>query len=180
MPPLRFILTTIACLSSLAHADDKPKPVTRTFYVSGVECGSCVYAVQQSVTETKGVADVTVVQLIDSIANVTFDPKKVSDQQIAQAVREAYPLHGMPYLATLKLRMPGYAKNAAKVDRLFAGWKKSVTMEVIDKAKGELVVHFLPLEVDAQKTAPQGWSIALLAEAAKGLGLDFNVESEGQ
>lgn len=51
----------------------------------------------------KGIQDVTVVQIIDNYANVTFDPAVVSDQQIAQAVREAYPLHGMPYLATLKL-----------------------------------------------------------------------------
>ena len=180
MNPLRIILTAILFLSSLAQADDKTQPVTRTFYVSGVECGSCVYAVQQSVTETKGVADVTVVQLIDSIANVTFDPKVATDQQIAQAVREAYPLHGMPYLATLKLRMPGYARHAAKVDGLFAAWKQSVKMEVTDKAKGELVVHFLPLEVDAKKTAPQGWSLALLTEATKGLGLDFKLESEGR
>ncbi|MEZ5387900.1 MAG: heavy-metal-associated domain-containing protein [Prosthecobacter sp.] len=167
MKPLCLIPAAVLFLSSLVQAEDKPKPVTRTFYVSGIECGSCVYSVQQSVTETKGVADVTVVQFIDSIANVTFDPKTVSDQQIAQAVREAYPLHGMPYLATLKLRMPGYAQHAAKVDGLFAGWKQSVTMEVTDKAKGELVIHFLPLEVDAKKSAPQGWSIALLTEACK-------------
>lgn len=180
MNRLLIIGTSFLFGVSMVIADDRPQPVTRTFYVSGVECGSCVYAVQQSVTETKGVADVTVVQLIDSIANVTFDPKVVSDQQIAQAVREAYPLHGMPYLATLKLRMPGYAKNAAKVDDMFAAWKQSVKMEVADKAKGQLVVHFLPLEGDARKAAPQGWSLALLTEAVKGLGLNFELENEGQ
>lgn len=173
---MRTLLFLLLSSLSLVRAAD---PVTRTFYVSGVECGSCVYAVQQSVTETKGVADVMVVQLVDAFAKVTFDPKIVSDQQIAQAVREAYPLHGMPYLATLKLRMPGYAQNAAKVDGLFAAWKQSVTMEVTDKAKGELVIHFLPLEAGAKKAVPQGWSLVKLTEATKRLGLEFTLETEG-
>ncbi|WP_395716990.1 heavy-metal-associated domain-containing protein [Prosthecobacter sp.] len=156
------------------------EPVTRTFYVSGIECGSCVYMVQQSVAETKGVEDVTVVQIIDNYANVTFDPAVVTDHQIAQAVREAYPLHGMPYLATLKLRVADYAKNSAKVDGLFAAWKGFLKLEVIDKAKGELEVHFLPLEADEKKAGPQGWKFTQWAEAAKRDGIEFTLEQEGR
>lgn len=167
-----FFLTT----SWLAAAE----PVKRTFYVSGIECGSCVYMVQQAVTETKGVSSVTVVQIIDKYANVTFDPSVVTDHQIAQAVREAYPLHGTPYLATLKLCVADYAKNAAKVDGLFAAWKDSLKVEVIDKAKGELVVHFLPMPSDEKKTGPQGWTFAEWAEAAQKHGVEFKLKQEAE
>lgn len=170
-----FIPAFFFCLSWLSAGE----PVTRTFYVSGIECGSCVYMVQQSVAGIKGVGDVTVMQTIDNFANVTFDPSVVSDQQIAQAVREAYPLHGTPYLATLKLHVTDYAKNAAKVDGLFAVWKDSLKMEVIDKAKGDLVVHFLPLEADKKKAGPQGWNFVKWVDAAKQHGFEFTVGKEG-
>lgn len=171
-----LLFPLLLCGSALTAAE----PVKRTFYVSGIECGSCVYMVQQSVTETKGVQDVTVIQIIDNYANVTFDPAVVSDQQIAQAVREAYPLHGMPYLATLKLSVTDYAKNAAKVDGLFATWKDSLKMEVIDKATGALVIHFLPLEVDKKKAGPQGWNFTQLLEAARKQGVEFKLEQEAE
>jgi hypothetical protein len=91
------------------------------------------------------VSDVAVVQVIDSFANVTFDPQLVSEHQIAQAVREAYPLHGMPYLATLKLRLPDYAKHAAKADAVLTRWKDWITVKRVDQTKGEFEIHFLPL-----------------------------------
>ncbi|MBE2287298.1 MAG: heavy-metal-associated domain-containing protein [Prosthecobacter sp.] len=171
-----FVFPLIVAFSSVRAAE----PVTRTFYVSGIECGSCVYMVQQSVAETKGVQDVTVIQIIDGYANVTFDPAVVSDQQIAQAVREAYPLHGMPYLATLKLSVTDYAAKAAKVEALFAAWKDALKLEVIDKAKGEVLVHFLPLEADKKKAGPQGWRFTQLVEAAKKEGVEFKLEREGE
>lgn len=178
MQSLRILLTTILFLSSIAWAEDKPQPVTRTFYVSGVECGSCVYVVQQSVSETKGVSDAMVVQVIDNYANVTFDPKVVSDHQIAQAVREALPIHGMPYLAMLKMKVADFATNEPKVKALFSGWKKWVEVEAVDKAKGEVLLHFLPLEADEKKAGPQGWRMELLTEAAKKAGLKFTLEQE--
>jgi copper chaperone CopZ len=184
MKPLLTALT-LAIIAHAAVAADKPQTITRTFYVSGIACGSCVYMVQQSIAETKGVKDVTVVQVIDNYANVTFDPKVVSDHQIAQAVREAYPLHGMPYLATLKLRIPEYAKNATKVDAVLARWKNAIKAEVADKAKGEILIHFEPLQVDESKTQPQGWNLAQFTEALqspapKGLGLSFTLEEEAR
>ncbi|WP_395736076.1 heavy-metal-associated domain-containing protein [Prosthecobacter sp.] len=172
---IRF-LALFSFLSSLAAAE----PVTRTFYISGVECGSCVYMVQHSITETKGVVDATVVQVLDNYANVTFDPSALSEQQIAQAVREAYPLHGMPYLATLKLTVMNYAENAAKVEGLFSEWKQHLNLEVVDKAKGVLVVHFLPLEVDQKRQGPQGWSLAQWTAAARKHGVQFKMAEEGR
>ena len=167
-------------MAGLRAAEKQPAV---TFYVSGVECGSCVYLVQQSISETKGVADATVVQVIDTYANVVFDPKRVSEHQVAQAVREALPIHGKPYLATLKLHVPDYAKHAAKVDGLFERWKDWVEVETVDKAKGELLIHFHELKSDPKKTGPQGWSLAQFAAAMKspapkGLGLDFTLEEE--
>jgi hypothetical protein len=42
---------------------------------------------------------------------VSYDPKLVSEHQIAQAVREAPGLHGMPYIATMKVRVPGFSQH---------------------------------------------------------------------
>ena len=184
MKPVSILLIAATFVLASLFAAEKPQPVTRRFYVSGVECGSCVYVVQQSVSEAKGVSDVTVVQVIDNYANVTFDPQVVSEHQIAQVVREALPIHGMPYLATLKLRIPEYAKNAAPVDEVFARWKKWVEIEAVDRTKGDFVIHFLPLQTDSKKTGPQGWSLAQFTEAMKapaprGLGLEFKLEMGG-
>lgn len=183
---MKFVLLTLTLLTLIpapATLAAERQPVTLTFYVSGVECGSCVYVVQQSVAETKGVSDVTVVQVIDNYAKVSFDPQVVSEHQIAQAVREGYPLHGMPYQFTLKLRVPDYANkgNSSRVDALFAQWKDSVLIDLVDKAKGEFVIHFLPLKVDAKKAGPQGWSLAQLTQAMKapaGLGIEFTLQQE--
>jgi hypothetical protein len=54
----------------------------------------------------------------------------------------------------------------------------------VDKAKGELLIHFHELKIDPKKTGPQGWSLAQFATAMKSpepncLGLDFTVEAEG-
>lgn len=173
---LRLLALLIAATSTLSAADPL---VTRTFYVSGVECGSCVYMVQQSIGETKGVEDVQVVQIIDNYAQVTFNPKRVSDHQIAQAVREAIPLHGTPYLATLRVKMPDYAKHKTAVDRLFAGWKGSVTLVPSLEVKDEFTIHFEPLKVESKKSEPQGWSLAKFTETLKGLGVGFTLVQEG-
>jgi copper chaperone CopZ len=172
------LLTAIVLMSATLNAADPA--VTRTFYVSGVECGSCVYMVQQSIGETKGVEDVQVVQIIDNYAQVTFNPKTVSDHQIAQAVREAIPLHGTPYLATLRVKMPEYAKRKAALDQLFAGWKGSVTLVPLLEVKDEFAIHFEPLKADTKKAEPHGWSFTTFTEAMKGLGVDFTLVQEGQ
>ncbi|MFO1437017.1 MAG: heavy-metal-associated domain-containing protein [Verrucomicrobiaceae bacterium] len=177
MTALARLLALFFALKTAVSAADPV--VTRTFYVSGVECGSCVYMVQQSIGETKGVEDVQVVQIIDNYAQVTFNPKRVSDHQIAQAVREAIPLHGTPYLATLRVKMPDYAKHKAAVDKLFAGWKGSVTLVPSLEVKDEFTIHFEPLKTDAKKAEPQGWSLAAFTEAMKGLGVGFTLVQEG-
>lgn len=194
-----FPLSTALLLLHLPAAPlgAETPPATReiTFYVSGLECGSCVYMVQQSLTETKGVVDAHVIQMIDSIAKVTFDPKVVTEHQLAQAVRDSTALHGMPYLASLKFQIPAYAQpaNQARVDAVFAKWKPWLEIEVEDKAKGAFILHFRPLEGAAKPAEgeptptpppaashparPTGWQLpelhtALAAPAPQGLGLE--------
>lgn len=181
------ILSTFALLTCASMAADKPAPPAQTvFLISGLECGSCVYMVQYALSQTSGVKEAEVMQTSDNFAKVSFDPKVVSEHQLAQAVRDAPALHGTPYLATMKLRVSGLARdgNAAKVKALFNRWKQWVEMEVWDEREGEIVLRFQPLEPDAKGVLPRGWSPALLSEALqapapKGLGLKFEIVEPG-
>ncbi len=161
-------------------ADEKSGSPALTFDVTGLECGACVYAVQQAIRETKGVSDVEVMQTTEGYARVVFDPKVVTEHQIAQSVREAFPLHGAPYLIKLRVRLPAYAKDgvSAKVDVVFARWQKWVVVKPVNKEKGEFLIQFKPLEKDSKAAGPQGWSLteltrALKAPAPEGLGLEL-------
>jgi hypothetical protein len=120
------------------------------------------------------------------VVNIAFDTHVSSAHQIAQAVAEAFPLHGKPYEATLRIRVPEYGKdgNAAKIDAVFAKRKEWVRIEVMDKEKGEFAIHFLPLTVDKAKPGPQGWNPghfghAIHDPAPKGLGLPFSLVKQG-
>jgi len=183
---LHLLLTTSFLLSATSLiAEEKPKPTTLTFYVGGVECPSCVYSVNYSISQLKSVSDVTAGQFIENYANVTFDPKVVSIHQIAQAVTDAAPLHGVPYQATMKLFIPDYAKeqNSRKVDALFAQWKSLVEVETVDRAAGEFIVHFQPLKLNEKKAGPQGFKHedllnALQGPAPQGLGLKIRLAEE--
>ncbi len=183
---LHLLLTTSFLLSATGLiAEEKPKPTTLTFYVGGVECPSCVYSVNYSISQLKSVSDVTAGQFIENYANVTFDPKVVSIHQIAQAVTEAAPLHGVPYVATMKLFIPDYAKeqNSRKVDALFARWKALVEVETVDRAAGEFILRFQPLKFDEKKPGPQGFKHeellqALQSPAPQGLGLKVRLVEE--
>lgn len=170
--------------AAVASAADRAQPAQVSFCVSGVECASCVYVIQQALAETRGVAEVEVIQMLESEAKVSFDPAVISEHQIAQAVREAIAIHGTPYLTTLKLRIQGYSRaaHAGDVARVFARWERWVKIEPVEKREGEFVIHFLPLEKDVGQSGPKGWSLAQLTRALKapapeGLGLDFEIVS---
>jgi copper chaperone CopZ len=165
---MKFTLSVLLLLAAGWFSENQAGPpgsVTRTFYVTGVECGACVYLVQLSASERKGVVKADMEQTADSYANVTFDPRLVSEHQIAQAIREAMPVHGARYLARLKLRVGQYAKHAAAVALLFERWRDLVRCEVLDQSKGELMVHFLPLETASTQSGAVGWSAAKLQAA---------------
>ena len=171
--PALLLLTTLPLLAA------EPKPVTLTFYVSGVECPSCAYSVNYAIEQLKPVSEVEAGQLIENFVNVTFDPRQVGPQQIAHAVTEAVPLHGTPYEATLKLRLPTYAKegNAKRVDAVFNTWKTWLEVESVDPAKGEFILHFKPLTAAAEATGPRGWTLARLETDLKGLPYELASES---
>ncbi|MBI3880385.1 MAG: heavy-metal-associated domain-containing protein [Verrucomicrobia bacterium] len=190
MKKILLPLFTIAALSLPTSAAEKkapePHPTTQTFYVSGVECGNCVDAITESIKKVKSVTKVEGLSAASGWVNVSFDSHKDSFHQIAQAIADAAPQHGNKYVATMKVRVPDYAKadNAAKVEGVFAKSKDLVKVEATDKAKGEFVMSFLPLTVDKSKEGPQGWNGGRFGHpigdpAPKGLGLKFNIVREG-
>lgn len=187
-----FLSTTLAVLTvSSAQAADKAKaaakgaPINATFYITDVKCSSCASSIDESLRKLPTVTKVDDLSENTGFAIITFDPAVISHHQVAQAVFASAPVHGDPYVATLKLSIPDYAKgdNAAKVDAVIAKHKNEVRLEVKNKAKGEFLVSFEPLRADASKKGPQGWTLdafrAAIAEPApKGLGLTLNVVSE--
>ncbi len=159
--------------------------VTLTFFISGIECSACVEFVRQSVNELHGVSKADVEQRIDSFARITFDSRVTSAQQVAQAVSEAYPLHGRPYLASLVLLVPGYASgpNTARIDALFAQQNRWVNIRLANREKGEFAVDFLPLTPQPGAKGPQGWDVESFLHAMqdpppRGLGLTCTVATE--
>lgn len=150
-------------------ADPAPKaPLeTLTFYVAGVECAACVFAVNDSVRRLSGIDEVIDGQNNANYINVTFDPAKVSAHQIAQAVTDAFPLHGAPYVATLRFVVSGDggAENAARVAGVFSKWKDWVEVETVKGGTGGYLVKFKPLKSDPAATSAGGWSHRALSEA---------------
>lgn len=175
----------------LAHGTEsvrvKPQPVTVTLQIGGIECPSCVALVQQSLQDVVGMIDLDVRQQVDSYAVVTFDPAKATLHQIAQAISEAYPLHGKPYTATLLLTIPAYSQPsiAAQLEALFAKQKPWLDIVVADKGKGECLLGFNDLQTENAKSKRQGWDHqaflhALTDPKPKGLGLSVQLSTEGQ
>lgn len=190
----RTLLTSLAAASLAFGQSAAPKQPTElrpsaptstvTFYVSGVECPSCVYSVTYSISQLAGVSDATPGQVVENFVNVTFDPKKLSLSQIARAVHEAPALHGTPYQASLKVHIPGYAKeeNQARVDALLTRWEAVFDADLMDKATGEFVLYFRQPQED-EKKPPTGLTLAefteaLTAPAPKGLGLSMKLAKE--
>lgn len=182
-------LLAAVILPALAADKTKPAakgaPVTATFYITEVKCSSCASSIDESLRKLPTVTKIDDLSENTGFAIITFDPAVVSHHQVAQAVFAAAPVHGDPYVATLKFSIPDYAKgdNAAKVDAVFAKHKSDVRVELKNKARGEFLLSFEPLRVDGGKKGPQGWTLdafrAAIAEPApKGLGLAFEVKSE--
>lgn len=142
---------------------------TFTFFVSGLECAACTESVRQSIFGLDGIQKVLMKEGLEGYANVTFAPEIVSAQQIAQAVYDAPPLHGTPYEASLRLKIPDYAKpdQAAKVNTLIAAQKTAITAEPDWEAKDQLIIRFLPLEnpAPAPPRIARGWNPNQLTQA---------------
>lgn len=163
-----------------------PHPVTATFYISNVQCGSCADAIAESVKKVKSVTEVKLTPG-DGYAQISFDSHKDSFHQIAQAIADAAPVHGDKYVPTMRISVPDYAKgdNAAKVDAIFAKSKDQVKVVAKNREKGDFEIQFLPLKLDATKEGPQGWNAGKFGHpvgdpAPKGLGLKLLIKREGQ
>jgi copper chaperone CopZ len=183
---LPILIAFAGAAAAAEKAAPTPHPTTQTFYIANVECDTCVANITESIKKVKSVTKVEGLTPKSGYANVSFDAHADSFQQIAQAVADATPAHGKKYAATMKLRVPDYAKedNAAKVDAIFAKSKDFVKVEVTDKAKGEFLMSFLALTVDPNKTGPQGWNGGRFGHPIhdpppKGLGLAFSIVREG-
>ena len=171
--PLNFLMKHCSLLIAFVlqwltlglFGDPAAQKVTRTFYVSGLECGGCVYLVQQALSEAKGVAAVELVPSADNYANVTYDPARLSEHQVAQVVREALPLHGTPYLATLRLRFAELERDWPVVDSAMERWRGRVRLEVVDRMKGQVVLHFAALEAGVKQPQDAGWSLPAFRKA---------------
>lgn len=171
-----------------AEEASPPKLVTLTLYVAGVECPACSFAVNDSVRRLDGVDQVDEGQGDGNYVNVTFDPSKVSVHQLAVAVGDAFPLHGAPYQASLRLRLPaGKAEgDSPALSKAFSKWKDWVSFECSKPGKGEWTLHFRPRgEDDAKRPSPglrHDEILAIVKEAAGGPGDDAAAVfvSEGQ
>ncbi|MFA6546872.1 MAG: heavy-metal-associated domain-containing protein [Limisphaerales bacterium] len=183
-------LLALGALTFTAPAAEKkapePHPTTQTFFVSGVQCDACVGNITESIRKVKSVTKVEGLTSGSGYVNVSFDSHRDSFHQVAQAIAAATPAHSQKYAATMKIKIPDYAKgdNAAKVDGVFAKSKDTVTVKTIDKDKGEFEISFLPLTVDAGKESPQGWNGGRFGHPIhdappKGLGLAFSIVREG-
>lgn len=162
--PIKHLLLWL--LAGATARADAPS-VSRSYRLLGVECGGCVYMVELALRETKGVTSVEVTQGVECRATVTYNPLLVGDHRVAQAVREATPIHDEPYTAQLKLRIRGYPEQAAAVHSVFERWKDSVSIAVLDPDKGDLLLSFLPLKIGSRSEGHTGWSLSLWAEAAR-------------
>lgn len=190
LPSLTSWILVLGWLASLpngkAQEPSSPQKVL-IFDVTQVECGSCVYVVQQAIQETDGVTEVEVMQTREGYARVCYRPDQVTAHQIAQAVRETYQLHGAPYLMRLPLTIPAYHDEgtARKVDALFERWKKWILVKPVHRAKGIFVIEFQPLERDSASKGARGWDLEafqreLTSRSPEGLGLEISIGQKEQ
>ena len=140
---------------------------TLTFFVSGLECVACAESVRQSISGLEGIESIRMREGLEGYAQVCFAPERVTAQQIAQAVHEARPLHGTPYEATLRLRLPGQENpcGLAAVKTLLANQKHAIEAEPFWDAADQILVRFLPLEKAVETQGAKGWSHERLSAA---------------
>lgn len=166
--------------------DDAYAPHTPTlvFHLSGLAGKKDEEAINASVIKLPSVRKVSV-DSEHEFAQVRFDSHVVSYHQIAQAIADAGTSVGKQFDPRLKIEVPDYSKgeNAAKVDTIFAGKRlnQRVHVEPLDKAKGEFLVHFLPLQPEASTSGPQGFNGGHLHHPIsdpppRGLGLPMTYE----
>ena len=154
------------CLVCAVAADDptdayQPHTPTLIFYLSNATRPEDAEAIRASVQKLASVKKINA-DTDRGFVQVRFDSHVVSFHQVAEAIAAAGILLGKKYDPRLRIRVPEYsqAANAAKVDAIFAGKRlnQRVKVEPVDKTKGDFIVHFLPLQIPAGGTGPQGFN----------------------
>jgi copper chaperone CopZ len=147
--------------------------ITTTFYLTDVKCAACVSFLENSIRSVPGVQELDGLTETSGYARITFDPRRATPHQIAQAVTDTLQLHGEPFVASLKLLVPEYAQaeNTAKVDALFARQKDFVTLECRNRTKGLFQLRFQPQAKAAGQNSSAAWRPDHLLAALKALGL---------
>jgi copper chaperone CopZ len=193
-----FLFTILAALMAvgISPAADTAKndyayaPHTPTLlsHLSGLAGQKDEEAITAAVAKLPNVRKVSV-DTAHELARVRFDSHVVSYHQVAQAIVDAGTAVGKQFDPCLKISVPEYARNgnAAKVDGIFAGKRlnQRVRLEPLDKAKGEFLVHFLPLQANPAESGPQGFNGGHLHHPVsdpppRGLGLELSYEAEDE
>jgi copper chaperone CopZ len=156
-----------------APGPNDPVPSTKTFFIAGVKTDADVQAIIAAASRVKSVDAVAELTPTSGFANISFDHRAVTHQQIAQAIREAGSFE-----VSFKFLVPEYTKgdHAAKIDAVFARVAKRVKVETLDREKGSFVLHFLPFTPEPGQPQGTGFNFGHIAHpivdpAPKGLGL---------
>ena len=165
-----------------------PHTPTLIFYLSEMKNQQDADAIQAAVQKLPSVRKIHL-NLERGFAQVRFDSHVVSYHQVAQAIADAGTSLGRKFDPRLKVRVPEYSAdgNATKVDAVFAGKRlnQRVHLVPLDPAKGEFLIHFLPLQIDPAVSGPQGFNGGHLNHPIhdappRGLGLQFIYVAEDE
>ena len=169
-----------------AEPDDdayRPHTPTLTYRLTHADDAADAEAIRASVQK---LASVSKIVFVPGAVQIRFDSHVVSYHQVAQAIADAGKARGKNFDPSLKLSIPEYAQggNAVKVDAVLAGKRlnQRVHIELLDKARGDFLIRFLPLAVDPAESAPQGFNGGHLHHPIhdtppRGLGLNCDYES---
>ena len=184
---LILALAATASLRAVEPDDDAYRPHTPTlvFHLTHADDAADAEAIRASVQKLASVSKIT---FASGSVQVRFDSHVVSYHQVAQAIAAPGAARGKAFDPRLKITVPEYAQggNAAKVDTVFAGKRlnQRVRIAPLDKARGEFLIHFLPLTIDPAESGPQGFNGGHLNHPIhdappRGLGLNCSYESGG-
>jgi copper chaperone CopZ len=174
-------LNSMAAEKKAAPGPGEPIPSTKTFFLEGVKTEADVKAVTAAAMKVKSVNAVVDLTPASGFANISFDHRAITHQQIAQGIMDAGA-----FRVSFKFVVPDYGKdgNEAKVDAVFARFAKLVAIEPLDKAKNLFVARFLPFTPAPGQPLGAGFNFGHIAHpigdpAPKGLALRIQQVSEG-
>jgi copper chaperone CopZ len=165
---LLAITGTLPRIAAAARRDPASERVV--LRLSNIECSGCAKAVRASLRELDGVNAAEVSEQTKR-AVVTYDPKQVTVQQLAEAVAATRPLRGKPYAAALLIRVERL--NRATASRLAAACTSvnGVTLGEVDEKTGVVAVDFARLKSAEGAAGPAGVPADAVLQAIRAAGL---------